>query len=122
MGGNVVWLILLACLAYSGNGLENILKFELNSKKSRVVLAPLFSQYESLPVAMQKMTTLDQNSEFTPLFDYIVNNSSIYSQLIPRLDVIPPFNWSSPMDTEAQRLLMKALLDNSPNVVYNLML
>lgn len=77
----------------------NILLFNLNSNDSLTILAPFLSQNTSMNNRLLNITSLDMNTEFLPLFNFILANSTIFTQLMPNISIVPQLSWTSSMTT-----------------------
>ena len=87
-------LFLLVTLVHSSPA---ILLFDLNSNQSLTVMQPLLSQNNSLSSAMNNITSLDMNSEFAPLFNFILSKQTIFNQLLPNISIVDSFGWTVSM-------------------------
>lgn len=100
----------------------NILLFNLNSNDSLAILAPFLNQNASMNSRLLNITSLDMNTEFLPLFNFILASSPIFTQLMPNISIIPQLSWTSPMTTESKRTFMSKLMNSSLLIFYKLMM
>jgi hypothetical protein len=103
-------------------GRYHILAFGLNSTQSRTVLQPLIQQYPSLDTELNNITALPMNGSFLTLFNYILNNQTAFSQLLPNITIIAPLAWTVNLTQTEKQTLMQKLLNNSLSVVYTMLM
>jgi hypothetical protein len=58
------------------------------------------------------------NTQFLPLFTYILSNTTIFNQLIPNISIIPPFAWTAPMNQSSKQAFLQQLMNASLTVFY----
>jgi hypothetical protein len=88
-------------------------------------LSPLLNQNTTLKNAVMNITlnpNLDMNSQFVPLFNYILSNSTIYSQTITNFSTIIALKWAQTMSQESVRIFLLNLMNSSLSVFYHLMI
>jgi len=100
----------------------NILLLNLTSNSSMALLSPLFNQNLNLQNAINNLNsnqTLDLNTQFVPLFNFITSNSKIFSQLIQNLSLIPGLQWTQAMTLESSRNFLISFMSGSLSVFYH---
>jgi hypothetical protein len=100
MNRNKLILLFFLFLIGSVSSQPNILLLNLTSNTSLAALSPLLNQNTTLKNAVINLTlnpNLDMNSQFVPLFNYILSNKTIYSEIITNLSNIIAFKWTQTM-------------------------
>ena len=70
---------------------------------------------------LTNLSNLVMNGSFATLFTFIVDNSTVYDQLMPNISIVKPLEWTTPLSQLDKQTLIANLLSNSLPVFYALM-
>lgn len=97
MNRNIQIPLCFLLLIVSVSSQANILLLNLTSNASLAALSPLLNKSTALKNAVMNLNlnpNLDMNSQFVRLFNYILINSTIYSQIITNFSNIIALKWT----------------------------
>lgn len=100
----------------------NILLLNLTSSTSLAVLSPLLNQTLSLNFSITNMKTnpdLEMNTQFVPLFNFMLSNSTVFGQLLSNISGITGLQWTQAMSSESKRNFLLNFMNRSLSVFYH---
>lgn len=114
----ILCLILLVVLVNSQSSLQQI---NLLSTASAAALSSFFQTNPTIKTALGKNTTLDMNTQFKPLFSYILNNQTIAKITLTNISTLNLLKWTRNMTMTDISSFLTILLNQSLSLFYQMM-
>lgn len=112
----IIYLLLLPI-----NTQSNLQQLNLVSPTSLVVLSPFFFNNPTIKTALTKNITLVMNTQFQPLFAFILNNATITNITLANISTINPLKWTQNMTMMDIRTFLIVLMNQKLSLFYQMM-